>query len=47
VLERINTVETFRGREIRLSEIIKEQAKSMAEFLEGKVKSYRPYIGKW
>ena len=47
VLERINTVETFRGKEIRLSEIIKEQAKSMAEFLEGKVKSYRPYIGKW
>ncbi len=47
VLERINTVENFRGREIRLSEIIKEQAKAVAAFLEGKIDHYRPYIAKW
>ncbi|MBI5181808.1 MAG: CRISPR-associated endonuclease Cas1, partial [Nitrospirae bacterium] len=47
ILERINTIEVFRGREMRLSQIMKEQAKAVAEFLEGKVKHYRPYIGKW
>lgn len=47
VLERINTVEVFRGKEMRLSDIIKEQAKAVAEFLEGKISHYRPYIGKW
>jgi len=47
VLERINTVEVFRGKEMRLSQIMKEQASVVAEFLEGKATSYRPYIGKW
>lgn len=47
VLERINTVESFRARKMRLSQIMKDQAKAVAEFLEGKVTSYRPYIGKW
>jgi group II intron reverse transcriptase/maturase/CRISPR-associated endonuclease Cas1 len=47
VLERIHTMEVFRGEEIRLSQIMKEQAKAVAEFLEGKIAHYRPYIGKW
>lgn len=47
VLERIHTVENFRGREMRLSQIIKEQAKALAGFIEGKTKSYKPYLGKW
>ncbi|HOV89593.1 MAG TPA: CRISPR-associated endonuclease Cas1 [Syntrophorhabdaceae bacterium] len=47
VLERIHTVENFRGEEIRLSQIIKKQAKALAEFIEGKIVHYRPYIGKW
>lgn len=47
VLERIHTVEEFRGRELRLSQIMKEQAKALAGFLEGKTKSYKPYLGKW
>ncbi len=47
VLERIHAVEVFRDREVRLSQIMKEQAKAVAEFLEGKLTHYRPYIGKW
>ncbi len=47
VLERINVVEIFRAKEIRFFQIMKEQAKAVAEFLEGKMKRYRPYIGKW
>lgn len=47
VLERINTVEVFRAEEMRLSQIMKEQAKAVAKFLEGKLTHYRPYIGKW
>jgi group II intron reverse transcriptase/maturase/CRISPR-associated endonuclease Cas1 len=47
VLERIHNVEVFRGEEMRLSQIMKEQAKAVAEFLEDKSAHYRPYIGKW
>jgi hypothetical protein len=47
VLERINAVEKFRGKEKRLRDIFKEQAKAVASFLEGKHKTYRPYIAKW
>ncbi|MBI5748643.1 MAG: CRISPR-associated endonuclease Cas1 [Nitrospinae bacterium] len=47
ILERINTVEVFRGREMRLSQIMREQANAIASFLEGKISHYRPYIGKW
>ncbi|MEW6418846.1 MAG: CRISPR-associated endonuclease Cas1 [Nitrospirota bacterium] len=47
VIERIHAVEVFRGREVRLSQIMKEQAKAVAEFLEAKITHYRPYIGKW
>lgn len=47
VLERINTVEVFRTKELRLSQIMKEQAKAVAAFLEGKITHYRPYIAKW
>lgn len=47
ILERINTVETFRGKEMRLTDIIKRQAKAVTSFIEGKTKHYRSYIGKW
>jgi group II intron reverse transcriptase/maturase/CRISPR-associated endonuclease Cas1 len=47
VLERINTVEVFRGEEMRLSQIMRQQAKAVAGFLEDKLTHYRPYIGKW
>jgi len=47
ILERINTVETFRGRQMRLYEIMNGQARAIATFLEGKSDQYRPYIGRW
>lgn len=47
ILERINTVETFRGKDLRLTDIIKRQVKAVASFIEGKTKHYRPYISKW
>ncbi len=47
VLERINTVEVFRAKETRLSQVMKEQAKALGEFLEDKLRLYRPYVGKW
>ncbi|HCX89472.1 MAG: hypothetical protein CO106_11890 [Deltaproteobacteria bacterium CG_4_9_14_3_um_filter_44_9] len=47
VLERINTIEIFRAREMRLSQIMKGQAHAVVAFLEGKLTHYRPYIAKW
>jgi len=47
VLERINTMETFRKREMRLSDIMRGQAKAVAALLMGESKRYQPYLGKW
>jgi group II intron reverse transcriptase/maturase/CRISPR-associated endonuclease Cas1 len=47
VLERIHAVEVFRTKEMRLSQIMKEQAKAVTMFLEDKSAHYRPYVGKW
>lgn len=47
VLERINTVETFRGRSLRLGDIVVEQTRAVAAYLQGEKKSYQPYIAKW
>ena len=47
VIERLNTVEVFRNKEMRLFEIINLQAKNLAQFLTGEKTSYRPYIRKW
>lgn len=47
VLERINTVEKFRGVQMRLFEIINHQAKALASYLVGEERRYAPYIGKW
>jgi len=47
VIERLNTVEVFRGHEMRLFEIIHSQAENLVLYLEGKSKIYRPYIRKW
>lgn len=47
VLERINSVEIFRSQELRFFQIIKGQARTLAQFLEGKVKTYKPYAAKW
>lgn len=47
VLERVNTVERFRGREMRLYEIMQEQARNVASYLVGDLESYTPYVAKW
>lgn len=47
VLERVNTVERFRGREMRLYEIIQEQARNVASYLVGDLETYTPYVAKW
>jgi len=47
VLERINTVEKFRGVEMRLADVINHQAKALAAYLRGEERRYAPYIGKW
>ena len=47
VIDRLNTVEKFRHREMRLFEIIHYQAHSLAQYLEGESNKYKPYIKKW
>jgi group II intron reverse transcriptase/maturase/CRISPR-associated endonuclease Cas1 len=47
VIERLNTVEHFRERELRLFEVINIQAINLAKFLTGEKKHYKPYIHKW
>jgi group II intron reverse transcriptase/maturase/CRISPR-associated endonuclease Cas1 len=47
VIHRLNTVEDFRGREMRLFEIIQHQAVNVAAFLSGSFSTYKPYIKKW
>lgn len=47
VTDRINTIELFRNREMRMYEIIQKQAFAIADFLTGASKSYKPYMPKW
>lgn len=47
ILERANTVEKFRGREMRLFEIINEQAANVSAYLQGQLPEYKPYVAKW
>lgn len=46
VVERLNRYETYRGKEYRLGDIIRQQVKEIADFMTDR-KSYRPYIAKW
>ncbi len=47
VIDRINTVEIFRKREMRFHEIIQHQANAIVKYLEGIAKKYKPYMPKW
>jgi group II intron reverse transcriptase/maturase/CRISPR-associated endonuclease Cas1 len=47
VIERLNNVEIFRKKEMRMYEIIYHQARDLARFLKGEKTTYRPYIRKW
>ncbi len=46
ILERLNNKEKFRGKELRMSEIIRFQAHAFVQHLLG-IKTYKPYVGKW
>ncbi len=47
VIDRINSVEVFRKREMRFHEIIQHQANAIVKYLEGSAKKYKPYMPKW
>jgi len=47
ITSRINAVETFRSKETRFFNIINEQCRALADFLQGKIKTYKPYLAKW
>lgn len=46
VLERLNRYEKYRGEEITMKQIIRSQAKEIAEWIDSE-KHYKPYIAKW
>ncbi len=47
VTQRLNDFETFRGKRMRFEDIIRTQALSFADYLEGKIRTYKPYVSKW
>lgn len=46
ILERLNRYEKYRGEEITMQEIIRRQAKEIADWVDTG-KHYKPYIAKW
>jgi CRISPR-associated endonuclease Cas1 len=46
VIERLNRKENFRGKPMRLIEIIHLQARNVAAYIENDTK-YKPYVAKW
>lgn len=46
VLERINRYEVYRAKEMLFSDIMKEQIREIADYIENG-KTYKPYIAKW
>lgn len=44
--QRLANLVRFRGKELKLDEIINHQAKALVQHLEGKI-PYRPFLGKW
>lgn len=46
VLERLNRYEKYRGEETTLQQIIRRQAKEIADWVDAE-KHYKPYIAKW
>ena len=47
VMERLNTIENFRGKRLRMGDIIRLQAVDLSKFIIGTSKSYKPYLMKW
>jgi group II intron reverse transcriptase/maturase/CRISPR-associated endonuclease Cas1 len=47
ILERINTFEVFRDKEMRLIDIFQRQTDDFQKYLSGEIKTYKPYLMKW
>jgi CRISPR-associated endonuclease Cas1 len=47
ILERLHRYELYRGERRRFSEIIKIQARHLANYISGEDPSFKPYISKW
>ncbi len=47
VLERMNTFEMFRGKEMRLIDIFQQQTDDFCKYISGEIKTYKPYLMKW
>lgn len=47
ILERMNRYEKYRSNEIQFVDIIREQVREIAAYIEGKAKIFKPYIAKW
>lgn len=47
LLERLNRYEKFRGEELTLSQIILKQSQEIAGFINGEIKTFKPYVAKW
>jgi len=47
VLERMNTFEKFREKEMRLIDIFQQQTDDFQKYISGEIKTYKPYLMKW
>jgi len=47
ILQRLESRETFKGKSFQIRSIIQMQARSVASFLRGESKDYRPFRFKW
>lgn len=47
VIGRLNKPEKFRNKEMNLTAIINYQAMQLADFINGNIPTYKPYIAKW
>jgi CRISPR-associated endonuclease Cas1 len=47
ILERIHRYEKYRSRNIRFSDIIKEQIQDISLYISGETNTFKPYIAKW
>lgn len=47
ILERLHRMELYRSEHIRFADIIKQQAKDFARYINDENVHFKPYIGKW
>jgi CRISPR-associated protein Cas1 len=47
IVERLQSMESYRGQKAQLGAIIQRQARGVAAFLRGEARTYRAYVGRW